>query len=255
MLNKKKRRKKMENFINCTLYIDESGDLGVCRGTQWFVLSGVIVDNTDEPSIRNTLTQIKSKLNLNDVHLKRINDYYKRAYIAKCLNSENFTYINIIADTSKFDRSKIPSSNTAYNYICKFLLERVSWFLRDTNRKANIVLSSRGTSRDGELKDYIKNKLLPSPENNICSSVFDNISAKPAGSWDMLQLADVCATTMFLSFEKNWLGFTTPCYSRMLKKHLYNYNGQIENYGIKYFTNDMKPNIEQIKRSWVCSNK
>lgn len=30
--------------ILCTVYIDEAGDLGCNRGTQWFVLSAVIVD-------------------------------------------------------------------------------------------------------------------------------------------------------------------------------------------------------------------
>lgn len=28
---------------NCTVYIDEAGDLGINRGTQWFILSAVIV--------------------------------------------------------------------------------------------------------------------------------------------------------------------------------------------------------------------
>ena len=71
----------------------------------------------------------------------------------------------------------------------------------------------------------------------------------------MLQVADVCATTMFLTYEENWLGFTTPCFSAMLKDHLYKYNDRTDNYGIKYFTNDMKPNIELLKRSRVCGNK
>lgn len=39
----------------CKVYIDEAGDLGVCRGTQWFVLTAVIVQNNNEPAIRETL--------------------------------------------------------------------------------------------------------------------------------------------------------------------------------------------------------
>ena len=37
----------MENEYNKTrkssIYIDEAGDLGIQRGTQWFVITGVIV--------------------------------------------------------------------------------------------------------------------------------------------------------------------------------------------------------------------
>ena len=242
----------MDEKIKSTVYIDEAGDLGVCRGTQWFVLSAVIVDKADEPKLRTKLFSIKSRLNVKDVHLRKITDFYKRGFIVKELNDEDFIYINIIADTNKFDRAKISSSAVAYNFLCRMLLERASWFLRDTNRIADIVLSARGTSRDGELIEYIKEKLIPYEQNQIVKNVFDKVCAKSASTWDMLQLADVCATTMFLSHEKSGWGFCTPCYSRVLKKHLYSYNNRWDSYGIKYFTQDMKPNANELKCNWIC---
>ena len=30
---------------NCTLYIDEAGDLGIGKGSDWFILSGVLLIN------------------------------------------------------------------------------------------------------------------------------------------------------------------------------------------------------------------
>ena len=111
--------------------------------------------------------------------------------------------MNVLVDTDKFDKAKIPSPIIAYNYVCKYLLQRVSWYLRDTGRVGDIVLSARGTTRDGELIQYIKEKLLPYPSNGIESSVFAKITAKTAATWDLLQLADVCATTMFLTYEVN----------------------------------------------------
>ena len=242
----------MEEKIKSTVYIDESGDLGVCKGTQWFVLSAVIIDKAEEPNLRNKLSSIKSRLNVKDVHLRKITDFYKRGYIVKELNDGNFTYINVIADTNKFDQAKISSSVVAYNYLCRMLLERVSWFLRDTNRVADIVLSARGTSRDGELIEYIKEKLIPYEQNQIAKNVFDKVSAKSAGSWDMLQMADVCATTMFFAYEKNGWGFCTPCYLRVLQKHLYRRDRCLESYGIKYFTSNMKPGENELKCNWIC---
>ena len=79
---------------NCTVYIDEAGDLGYQRGTQWFILSAVVVDKTEERAIRTTMAQIKSRLNVNEIHLKKMLDFMKRAYIVREFEGENFTYIN-----------------------------------------------------------------------------------------------------------------------------------------------------------------
>lgn len=92
---------------DCTVYIDESGDLGICRGTTWFVLSAVIVDKNDEPAIRNKIAQLRSNLNVQEIHLRKITDYYKRAYIVRELARQPFTYMNVIVDTTKLSSKKI----------------------------------------------------------------------------------------------------------------------------------------------------
>lgn len=245
----------MPETTNCTIYIDEAGDLGYQRGTRWFILSAVIVDKSAEPAIRSKMSQIKHRLNVNEIHLRKITDFYKRAYIVQELDEELFTYTNVVVDTSKLDLAMASSASIAYNYICRMLLERVSWFLRDTNRSGDIVLSARGTARDGELIEYIKEKLVPFDGNQIAGGVFRKISAKTAASWDMLQLADVCATTMFLAYEVNGWGFCTPCFSKTLKSHIYSRNGNVESYGLKYFDSRMKPNLKDLKRCWVCTKK
>lgn len=240
---------------DCTVYIDESGDLGVNRGTRWFVLAAVIVRKNDEANIRNTIARIKTQLNLQEIHLKKIPNFYKRALIVRELSNETFTYMNVLVDTTKFDLSKIPSPTIAYNYVCKYLLQRVSWFLRDNSLTGDIVLSARGTSRDGELIQYIKEKLLPFPGNGIDPSLFEKVTAKAASSWDMLQLADVCATTMFLTYEINEFGFCIPCFSMALTNHLYQRNKKIDTYGIKFFQENMKPDVNQLRKNRICTQK
>ena len=242
----------MDNKTECNVYIDESGDLGASKGTRWFVISAVIVDKDEEKNIRAIMQKIKNTLNINSIHIKEIKDYYKRAYIVRELNQSKFTYVNIIFDTNKFDRSKIPNACIAYNYICKCLLKQVSTFLNKTNRIGNIILSSRGTSRDKELIDYIKDKLLPYNGNGISAKAFNKVTAKTAGSWDLLQLADVCATTMFHAHEKLHYGFSTPCFSYMLSEHLYSKDDKVDNYGIKYFNSSMKPKDDELKCSKPC---
>lgn len=39
----------------CTIYIDEAGDLGINRGTRWFVLAGVLIKKADEKAIKVSL--------------------------------------------------------------------------------------------------------------------------------------------------------------------------------------------------------
>lgn len=240
---------------DCVVYIDEAGDLGYQRGTRWFVLTAVIVDKANEPSIRANILRIKQRLNVKEIHLRKINDFYRRAYLVRELNEEKFTYINIIADTNKLNLSTASSPDVSYNYICRMLLERVSWYLRDHHNTADVVLSARGTSRDGELIKYIKEKLLPYQENKISKTVFENITAKTAGSWDLLQLADVCATTMFLAYEQNGWGFCTPCFSAVLSGHLYRHGGKTLSYGIKYYSADMAEPRESMQRNWCCKEK
>ena len=102
---------------------------------------------------------------------------------------------------------------------------------------------------------YDNLRLLPYKYNSIESNVFERISAKTAATWDMLQLADVCTTSMFLMHEINGWGFTTPCFTLMLRKHLFENKGKVETYGIKYFVDDMRPDGSQMNEHWPCNKK
>lgn len=238
-----------------TVYIDEAGDLGINRGTRWFVLTGVLVKKADEAAIRKKMDEIKTRINVKEIHLRKIADFYKRGFIVRELSDQDFIYMNILVDTNKFDASRIPSPIIAYNYVCKYLLQRVSWFLEAEKKTSDVVLSARGTSRDGELIQYIQDKLLPYPGNDINASVFEKISAKTAASWDMLQLADVCATTMFLTYEVNAYGFSTPCFALALANHLYRKDGRLDSYGIKFFTHEMRMVRDELMKSRICIQK
>lgn len=242
---------------NCTLYIDEAGDLGIGKGSDWFVLAGIIVNKEEEPLIRDTIKNIRTKLNINEIHFRKMASFDKKSYAVAELSKCNFEYIVVIADTNKVNLSKLYSEYTerpsilSYNHICRYLIERASWLLRDSGRIADIVLSSRGTSRDADLIAYIKNKLIPFSGNQI-ENYFGNISAKSASSWDLLQLADVCATSMYNMHQHNGLGFITPCYAYRLQSHLYRHNGKLLKYGIKYYDDIMQPTKQYFIENAVC---
>ena len=225
-----------------TVYIDEAGDMGFQRGTRWFVLSAVIVDKAKEPEIRALLKKLRTTINVNEIHLRTIRDFKKRAYIAREINTADFTYINALVDTSVYDATRVGGSLIAYNFICKQLLIGVSKYLSKTGKTADIVLSARGTSRDQDLIDYINDKLLPYKGNGIKSECFEKISAKQANDWDMLQVADICATTTFLAYEQTEFGFCMPCFALAIRDHLANKDGQIF----------VHPTKEPDKKQRVC---
>ena len=244
----------------CTVYIDEAGDLGIDRGTQWFILTAVIVNKENEPKIRNIMKSIKERFNLNNIHFRKLRNFEQRAFVTAALSEAEFEYVNIILDTSKLDISKLQGNRNGlteapsiilYNHACRYLVERVSWLLRDTDRTGGIVLSKRGTSRDNELIDYLNDKLLNYAGNEV-SNRFTGICSKSADSWDMLQLADICATSMFYYHEINSYGFITPCYTYKLRQFLYQRNGKINSYGIKYYVDSMKPDNEYFTSHMIC---
>lgn len=242
-------------MTNCTVYIDEAGDLGINRGTKWFVLTACIVDKNDEPVVRARMQEIKKRLNIREIHTRKVTDFNKRAYIVRELNDIPFTYMNVLVDTTQFDREKIPDSSIAYNYVCKYLLQRVSVYLNDTYRVADVVLSARGTSKDGELIEYIQDKLLPYRGNRIDQERFGKVTAKAAAEWDLLQLADVCATSMFLGYEVNGWGFCVPCYTQALDSHLLRHHNHLESYGIKFFQESMRPDPGELMSMRICAKK
>lgn len=233
----------------CNLYIDEAGDLGIKRGTRWFVITGVVAEETDEQHIRQTINHIRTMLNLREIHFRKITDFSRKIYVCKELSKENFTYANVLLDTSKSDHFYDPIRT--YNFMCRVLLERVSQYMKLNDMEGNIILSSRGTKRDGELIDYITNKLLNYKWNDVQSDVFCKIKSKPASEWDLLQLADVCATSTWKAYNPDKLGFVYPCFASNLKTHLYQREGQIMEHGLKYI--GVRPGLNYFDDKEPCN--
>lgn len=176
-------------------------------GTQWFVLTAVIVDSNDEPAIRAALSQLKAKINVHEIHFRNISNFFNRMLVVQELTRLPFTYANIIVNTDMLDLTMRSNSMTAYNYICRMLIERESWYLRDSGAVGDVMLSARGTSRDYELIKYILSLLLCDVRTEIVPNVISKVTARPAGSWDMLQMVDVCAPPHFTDINKTHRAF------------------------------------------------
>ncbi|MDL2324021.1 DUF3800 domain-containing protein [Ruminococcaceae bacterium OttesenSCG-928-A16] len=245
-------------MANAMIYIDESGDLGCRKGTKWFILTALIVTSEEEKDLVREMRKIKSVLNMKIIHWKNIRDFDKRRFIAGAISSKNFTYINVLIDTDKIDMSLMQGSTKGvsnndilYNYMCRYLLERASNFLAKNGMCADIVLSSRGTTKDKNLIEYIE-KLLNHPHNSIDKTTIQKIKSRTAGDLELLQVVDVLTSSLRNGLEPNRYGHITPCYSYAFAKHLYKVNGNVSEYGLKYFTKDMKP--KEKMRGVICKD-
>lgn len=234
----------------CKVYIDESGDLGICKGTTWFVMTAVIIREAEEKKIRSTIGAIKDKLNLKTLHFRKIREFNRRLYIVNVLNELPFTFVNVIVDTTKL---KLSDSNMTYNYLSRILLERVSWHLRDEGLRADVIFSSRNTRKDNQLSSYLNEKILSYEWNKIAPGTILSVSTKKMEQYDMLQFADACAASMFKAYEPDHMGFIYPCFMNKIKDHLYKYRGRTISYGVKFYKKEMAPDPEYIREHAPCN--
>ena len=197
------------------------------------------------------MEKIKERLNVAYIHFVKIPEFSRRSYIVNELNNENFTIIAVVSDTRELEIAK-KNTLLAYNYLSKILIERVSWYLRDNNMIGDIVFSSRSSKKDEELVGYVVNIVKNQP-GQISSKNINNICYKKASEWDMLQVADVCASSIYQAHQRDGYGFRYPCFINKLVNHLYSYDEKVVGYGVKYFPET--PNIDELKNVPVPCGK
>ena len=125
------------------VYIDESGDEGINKGSKFFILTAIIVDKEKDLEISKSIDQIKEKLEINiktQLHWKLLKGLPNKKMIMETISNLDIHIINIIVDTTSIKRI---ASNNIYNFFSGYLYERICWFMTDHNGKANINISSR----------------------------------------------------------------------------------------------------------------
>ena len=211
------------------VYIDESGDEGINKGSKFFILTAIIVDKEKDLEISKSVDSIKENLEMNtksQLHWKLLKGLPNKKMIMETISKLDITIINIIVDTTSI---KHIASNSIYNYFSGYLYERICWFMRDHNGKANINISSRGNLSKKMLSDFINSRNHKKFE--IDSSRIKTIKIIPNERKKLLQLADCCCSALFQSLKYN--NETHFEYIRIIKDKLYSNNGKIMSYGIK----------------------
>ena len=225
--------KQAGNYNEYNVYIDESGDEGIKRGSKWFILTAVIVPKDYDLELSKKIIDIKTMLNMNrkeQLHWNKILKHDKKSSIIYNLIAENFKIIHVAINTYEINKL---NSKDIYPYFISYLIERVSYYASNNNGKCNIMISTR--QDNNKLKnEHLRNELLqPRSYHYIKTEHINSIKFIDNRDKNLLQLADVCCSSFAQAIKYNngehWE------YVLKLKSNIWNYKGNIMGYGIKFY--------------------
>lgn len=211
----------------------KAGDEGIKRGSEWFILTAIIVPKEYDLTLSNKIVSIKETLNMNrkeQLHWNKILKYDKKIQIIYDLISENFKIIHVAINTYEINKLK---SKDLYPYFMSYLIERVSYYVSNNKGKCNIFISTRNENnkiKNEHLRTELMNKRT---YHHIAIKCINNIKFIDNRERNLLQLADVCCSSFAQAIKYNtnqeWE------YVLKLKSNIWNYKGLIMGYGIKFY--------------------
>ena len=215
------------------VYIDESGDEGIKRGSEWFVLTAIIVPKEYDLTLSNKIVKIKETMKMNrkeQLHWNKILKYHKKIQIIYDLIAENFKIIHVAINTYQINNLK---AKDLYPYFMSYLIERVSYYVSNNKGKCNIFISTRNENNK-EKNNYLKSELMNKRKyHHINIKSINMIKFIDNRDRNLLQLADVCCSSFAQAIKYNtsqeWE------YVLKLKSNIWSYKNLIVGYGIKFY--------------------
>lgn len=225
-------------------YIDEAGDEGINKlrdpdsgQSRWLMLGGITVSAENGrllPAWRDEVLDLFPKKQKRDLHFRYLKHDQKVATseaLAKkrmgvcCICSNKETLL----DGGKYE-ALYSKKGHLYNYLTRFLLERLTASVAATARKQgetarlSIVFSRRANTDYAVMREYLEmmrdGKEKMRPVRSIDWSVFDpsDIRVENHSKWAGLQLADCATSAVFSALERNMYGNYEPRYALTLDK-------------------------------------
>ncbi|WP_281801942.1 DUF3800 domain-containing protein [Methylocystis echinoides] len=227
-----------------TAYIDEAGDEGIGKlaagpsggQSRWLVLGACIVTRENDlklPVWRDKILARFPKKKTPDLHFRDLKHEQKIVAcqeiaampVAACITlSHKVTIVG-----TKWE-PVFKKKNYLYNYLIRWLLERVTAFCqsdaRGTPCSLKVVFSRRANTDYQTMKDYLilmRDGLeVMRPVRSIRWNVLDveNIVVENHSRWAGLQIADVITSAFFLGVEPNAYGNYEHSYGKILRARL-----------------------------------
>lgn len=216
------------------IYIDESGDEGIKKGSKYFILTALIIDKEKDLETAKNVDIIKHNLEMDikkQLHWKLIKGLPNKNMIMDIVGTLDITIINVIVDTKCI---RLIPSNNIYNYFSGYLYERICWYMNEHKGVANIHISSRGNLSKQSLSNYLNSN--NHKKFNIDVTKIKSIKIVPNERKRLLQLADCCCSALFQALKyNNEMHYN---YVAKKKKKIYYKNNNYLSYGLKLVPSD-----------------
>jgi hypothetical protein len=240
-----------------TAYIDEAGDEGfgklaagpVGGQSRWFALGACIVTRENDLKMPLWRDNILARFPLKKTRDLHFRDLKHEQKVVACQEVSALplwgcvTISHKVTIPGKRYEDTFKKKGYLYNYMLRWLLERVTDFLHRESgaspASVKIVFSRRTNTDYLTMKDYLilmrdeREKIRP--VRSINWSVLDvaDIVVETHSKWAGLQLADIITSAIFQAFEPNVYGNYEPTYAKILKPRLLaDRNGNCLNSGL-----------------------
>ncbi len=249
-------------------YIDEAGDDGLNpdkyrvtgRGggsSHWLTIGATVWRQSRDLDAVQWAKEVRDKLpqqrRVKPLHFKDL-DHPQRVMAIDILSKCPMRAVAVIANKPIIPEGTYSQKHQFYHYMCRYLLERLSWLCRDMrpsvpegDGRVKIVFSRRRAMNYDDFQAYIqKLKDANDPDVRIHWPVIDipAIEAQDHGSRFGLQIADLVVSGITAALEPDFYGNVEPRFARMLKPVIYHRGQNYMSYGTK-----MVPHAEQIPLS------
>lgn len=238
-------------------YIDECGDDGLANyrapnrsggASHWLTLSATVCRFSRDletvawrDAIRNRLPDKRRKKPL---HFAELN-HQQRVMAVESLRERPFRGLCVIANKPVIPAGIYTQKNQLYFYLCRYLIERISWLCRDMrpsvpegDGRVKIVFSRRGGMSYEHFRAYL-GRLQADTERDIQIHWpvidVDGIEAKDHSRVAGLQLSDIVASGITAGVECDYYGNCELRFAERLKTAIYNRKGNYLSYGMKFY--------------------
>ena len=230
-------------------YIDESGDDGLSKFRQpralggssnWLVLGCCIVRRVNDLSLvshRDAILHALNKTNIRQIHFSKLN-HAQRMVVVQAMAKMPIRLTHVLCCKRDIPNISIyPRRGQLYWYLCRTLIERISWFCSENSKTGNplaqIIFSNRGGMKYKEFRDYLTR--LKNTDTQIRWSAIspDAVRSEVHTRFAGLQFADATSTSFASAVEANMYGNYEPSYAMALRPAVYRRRGNFLSYGVK----------------------
>lgn len=272
---------KQKFIMKFTAYIDEAGDEGITKlrhkerreqggQSRWLILGGILVsEETDRnlPRIRDEIISLFPKKKSRDFHFRELKHDQKVATVDHladqrigvcCVCSCKETLL----DGGKFE-NLYQQKGHLYNYLTRFLLERLTAAVSNYGRNnkievsLSVVFSRRMNTDYHAMRDYLilmrDGREKRAPVRGIDWSVFspDDIWVENHSRWAGLQIADVATSAMFNALEPNLYGKYEPRYALALAKRMLTAKKSVHDCGLTLIPRLSQCPLDKLQREFT----